>query len=689
MKKIATAILLAILGSSMVLAILIGGFSMYKSNEFLVTDARNAMLIHASEKSHELSSIIQVMEKTCADIAALSRHTFDFTRAADPVYRREYDQTHAAIFKQIAQNTKGVKSVYLWFNPELTGRPYTISYNESNGSFVRSADPDISAFNPDDESMAWYYKPIKSGNGVWSDPYFREAYDEDIISYTQPVYGENNVLIGVAGIDLSFESFKTLVNDIHLYQTDYACLLNPDLDFMIHPTLGLNDNFGVVEEGAFQTLAAQMQTTDSAVIDYTFSGQDKIGSFAHLSNGNVLFLTAPISEVQAEAAGLRTTLLIIIGIGLLLSVFLAFFISRRISQPIVEAAQFASLLATGDFSQDLPPYALKLKNELGTLARSFDEMVKNLRVMIKGIHGNAADVAAASEELHASGQDIASSMEEVSASTEEIAAGMQEVSSASEEITASGEEIAAIVSQVHTVVEAAHRDAIEIGKKASQAKDEVVHSETKTMDVYTQIKVKVENAIEEARVVDKISGLAQVIAEIANQTNLLALNAAIEAARAGDQGRGFAVVAEEVRKLAENSGTTVHEIQDLTHHVQHAINNLLEHSGQLLHFINEDVMHEYHFMVNISNQYQEDASMFGDITSKVNEHIQHVSLAVEEINQAIESTSATMAQTSVGAQEIAKGSEEAAGAAMEVNEAAGKLAVFAEKLNQEIQKFRI
>jgi methyl-accepting chemotaxis protein len=66
--------------------------------------------------------------------------------------------------------------------------------------------------------------------------------------------------------------------------------------------------------------------------------------------------------------------------------------------------------------------------------------------------------------------------------------------------------------------------------------------------------------IELADGISEITGILNMIQDMAEQTNVLAINAAIEASRAGESGAGFQIVSGEIRGFAEHSRGAVDRI---------------------------------------------------------------------------------------------------------------------------------
>lgn len=317
-----------------------------------------------------------------------------------------------------------------------------------------------------------------------------------------------------------------------------------------------------------------------------------------------------------------------------------------------------------------------------------DQVTANLKHTLEEIAHHAEETSAIAMNLLDQSHNIVAGMEENTASTQQIASGMQEVSASSQQIIASGQEIAAMLNDLTRSSGEGNQQAQDIEKRALAIQSNAEKAKNNTLEMYQAIQTRVQQAIEDARVVEQISGLAQNIAGIADQTNLLALNAAIEAARAGEHGKGFAVVADEVRKLAEGAASTVENIQVLTRQVHHSIDNLIDNTSSILEFINRDIMRDYNAMSEVGRQYKEDSNRFFELTHTFNEHIASISISMREINQAMETTTNIIQQSALGSQEISRSSESATQAAESINQACQRMVAGADHLESLVAEFK-
>ncbi len=229
-------------------------------------------------------------------------------------------------------------------------------------------------------------------------------------------------------------------------------------------------------------------------------------------------------------------------------------VTRSIAVPLTKVVAHLGEIAAGDLSRDTPPEFLARQDEIGLLARSQQDVVDSLRVMVREIGGgvevlsqssavlsaNAGQMSSGSRETSDKAHSVAAAAEEMSVNVASVAAGMEQANANLSHVSMSTDQMTLTIGEIARNSEKARRIA-----------DDATRQVERITEQMNQLGVSAQ----------EIGKVTETIAEISSQTNLLALNATIEAARAGSAGKGFAVVANEIKALAQQTASATEDVK--------------------------------------------------------------------------------------------------------------------------------
>ena len=298
------------------------------------------------------------------------------------------------------------------------------------------------------------------------------------------------------------------------------------------------------------------------------------------------------------------------------------------------------------------------KDEIGVMANSVHDMRKVLRSIMERLDSANSTIVESVTRLDDIMKVNSDHAMDNSAATQELAAGMQETLDNTENISKNIQEVKKNSGMIYKLAVDGEQNSKLVQERAVAMEEASTESSRKVDEVYSKIKDRTNEAVEQSKAVKRINELTNDIKDISSQTNLLALNASIEAARAGDAGRGFAVVASEIGALAAQTLHSVDNINEIVGEVNLAVNNLTECISTIMDFMENTVVGDYASFKKAGAEYRQDAGEFKSVMGSTKEAMQKLEELIEQISGASMGINNMMAQSSAGINDIAEKSGE-------------------------------
>lgn len=665
MKSIRLRITLSIILCSLISATIISFLSVTNSRNMSNTDAEQELILTCETTSKDMNAFISRIEQSVDTVADIAVEKLDFSQFRNnDAYVEQYTEAMLDDFIKFAEHTDGAVCAYIRYNPDFTEPTSGIFLTRQNteAEFESVTPTDFSMYEKDDlEHVGWYYIPVENKAPIWMDPYLNANVNIYMISYVVPIYIDG-VSVGIIGMDIDFGQITDIADKATVFESGYSFITNSTGSVLYHKEIDTGISLAEYNAGELASVSKFMADTGNinTTLSYTYNGQEKYLSFVPLDNGMNIALTAPFTEIRANADALTVQILGFLVVGLVISTILGIIIGTGIANPIKKVTSVIEQTAKLDFKKaENTDVLARRMDETGVMAKAAGKMRKVLREVVTDIEKVKDGLSDTTNQLDGIMRENTSIAEDNSATTQELAAGMEETTANAAMIVSNINAIQENVTDIQNLSESGQRTSTEIMGRAKQLRDTTAASSDKTMEMYLSMREKTSNAIERSKVVAKINELTEDIRKISTQTNLLALNANIEAARAGEAGRGFAVVATEIGSLATQTFQTVDGINEIVGEVNSAVGNMTECIQVIMEFLEKTVVADYGSFKEVGEKYEEDANTFSDSMLQIHSEISELSQKISNIASTIENVNETIIQTTTGISLIAEKSCEA------------------------------
>ncbi len=360
--------------------------------------------------------------------------------------------------------------------------------------------------------------------------------------------------------------------------------------------------------------------------------------------------TAVDAKVAASKAAIEDTrtsterlTIAVILLTLLVGLFLAWFVSKRVVSGLDAVRRGLLAVARGDLTTRVP---VRSRDESGQMAEALNVAVEGMAGVVSGITttarsltGSAAEMAESSTQIAAAAEETSTQAQVVTAAAEQVSRNVQTVATGSEQMGGSIREIAQNTNEAARVA----ADAVRITELTNGTVAKLGDSST------------------------EIGKVIKVITSIAEQTNLLALNATIEAARAGEAGKGFAVVANEVKELAQETARATEDISNRVAAIQVDTTEAVDAIGQ----ISEVIGQINDFQATIAAAVEEQTAT----TNEMNRNVTDAATASGEIASNIAGVADAAGSTSEGVTRAEQAAAELARLSDDLGELVGRFTV--------------